>query len=287
MIGQHAYTVLIELARLCVWLLILSVLFVPLERLFSLNKQPVFRKAIALDLGYYFLGSVVPALVLSAPLGVVAWGAHRLMPGDVVAAIANLPIWLRAALAMVVGETGFYWGHRWTHEIPLLWRFHAIHHSATQLDFLVSSRAHPVDMVFTRLCGLIPLYVLGLAGPLGSSGSAIAVAVLLVGSMWGFFIHANLRWRFGPLEWLISSPAFHHWHHTLTGPVNHNYAPMLPWLDAVFGTLHLPRGQWPTQYGTDTPVAGSLAAQLVQPFAPPPEAPAAVPATVRQDARPV
>jgi sterol desaturase/sphingolipid hydroxylase (fatty acid hydroxylase superfamily) len=75
-----------------------------------------------------------------------------------------------------------------------------------------------------------------------------------------------LRWRFGPLEWLIATPAFHHWHHTLAGPVNRNYAPMLPWMDALFGTLHLPRKQWPAQYGTDTRVPTSLAAQLVQPF---------------------
>jgi sterol desaturase/sphingolipid hydroxylase (fatty acid hydroxylase superfamily) len=265
---QQIVPFLIDLARLGAWLVILCAIFVPLERLFAVQRKPVFRRQIAVDVGYYLIGGILPALMLAPPLALVAWGAHALVPAEWLAAVAALPTWARVAAAMVVGEAGFYWGHRWSHEIPLLWRFHAIHHSAEHMDFLVSARAHPVDMVFTRLCGLIPLYVLGIAGPLDQSGSALVVAVLLAMSMWSFFVHANLRWRFGPLEWLIATPGFHHWHHTRAGPIDRNYAPMLPWMDALFGTLHLPRGQWPAQYGTDTKVAPSLAAQLAQPFLP-------------------
>jgi len=169
---------------------------------------------------------------------------------------------------LAVGEMGFYWGHRWSHEVPFLWQFHAIHQSAEHVDFMVSTRAHPVDMVFGRLCGLVPLYALGLAGPIGARGSAVPVAVLLAGRVWGYFIHANLRWRLGPLEWIVSSPAFHHWHHTLNGPINRNYASMLPWVDRMFGTFYLPKGQWPVAYGINGAIADSLGAQLVQPLWP-------------------
>ena len=78
----------------------------------------------------------------------------------------------------------------------------------------------------------------------------------------------TVRWRLGPLEWLLATPAFHHWHHT-NGTENRdrNYAAMLPVLDRTFGTLHLPR-HWPEVYGVDTAVGGTLVQQIVGPLAP-------------------
>jgi sterol desaturase/sphingolipid hydroxylase (fatty acid hydroxylase superfamily) len=265
-IDRHLVSLLVDVFRLSLWLLILAVIFVPLERLFALHPQRVFRKAIGVDLGYYFLNSLLTGVLLSVPMAAIALAARHIVPGSLHAAIAAWPLWLRLTAALVVGELGFYWGHRWTHEIPFLWQFHAIHHSAPQLDFLVNTRAHPVDIVFVRLCGLAPLYVLGLGGPASAAGSVVPVIVVLLGTLWGFFIHANLRWRLGPLEWLVSSPAFHHWHHTLAGPVNRNYAPLLPWIDRMFGTLHGSGRQWPAAYGIDGMMAPSLGGQLLQPL---------------------
>jgi sterol desaturase/sphingolipid hydroxylase (fatty acid hydroxylase superfamily) len=258
----------IQILRLCLWLVILAVIFTPLERLFALHPKKIFRKAIVTDLGYYFLSSLVPSILLSIPLAFVAWTVHRFIPAGFTSAIAAWPLSVRIIASLIIGEIGFYWGHRWSHEIPFLWRFHAIHHSAEHLDFLVSTRAHPVDMVFTRLCELTPLYVLGLASPIGRSGSLIPILVILIGTVWGFFIHANVRWRFGPLEWLVSTPAFHHWHHTNDGPayINKNYSPMWPFVDRLFGTLYLPKDKQPASYGIDQPMPHTLFGQLVEPF---------------------
>jgi sterol desaturase/sphingolipid hydroxylase (fatty acid hydroxylase superfamily) len=67
---------------------------------------------------------------------------------------------------------------------------------------------------------------------------------------------------------LISTPAFHHWHHTKDGPeyINKNYAAILPLMDKCFGTFFLPKREWPAKYGIDTPMAPGLIGQLLQPF---------------------
>jgi sterol desaturase/sphingolipid hydroxylase (fatty acid hydroxylase superfamily) len=263
---QHILAFLMSAARLCAWLLLLALVFLPLERLFALHPQRFFRKALAQDLGYYFVSGLVPGLLLAMPLSLVAVGAHALVPQSLQATVADWPLWQRVIAGLVVGEIGFYWGHRWTHEIPFLWRFHSIHHSAEDIYFLISSRAHPIDSVFTRLCGLVPVYALGIATPLTPEGGAVSALLVLAITLWGFFIHANVRWRLGPLEWLIATPAFHHWHHTLGEQRDCNYAPMLPWIDRIFGTHYLPRNQWPSAYGIAEKLPASLGGQLAYPL---------------------
>jgi sterol desaturase/sphingolipid hydroxylase (fatty acid hydroxylase superfamily) len=266
LIGQQLVVRLSTAVRPAVWLMILVVIFVPLERVFAVHPQKILRKGIFTDLGYYFLSSLLPALLLGAPLGLLAWVVHQTVPSGVHAAMAALPLWGRVFCGLVAGEIGYYWGHRLSHEIPFLWRFHSIHHSAEEVNFLVSSRAHPVDMVFGRFCGTVPIYVLGLGGPESLADNQVPVLVALIAVAWGFFIHANLRWRFGPLEWLISTPAFHHWHHTRNGPINRNYSATLPWVDRLFATHYLPSNAWPEAYGIEAEMPDSLVEQLAYPL---------------------
>lgn len=265
---HHLHVLLVSAFRLLAWLLLLAVVFLPLEHLFALHRRKTFCRSLAGDIGFYFISGLVPALLLTPVLALVAVGAHLAVPYRVHAAVAAWPIWARAAAALVVGEIGFYWGHRWTHEIPFLWRFHSIHHNPPQVYFLVSARAHPIDNVFTRLCGLVPVYLLGLATPLTPAGGMVSALLVLAITMWGFLIHANVRWRLGPLEWVISTPAFHHWHHSLAEPRDRNYASMLPCMDWIFGTHYLPRDRWPSAYGVEAELPGSLGAQLIYPLQP-------------------
>lgn len=259
---------MLQVLRLSAWLVILAVVFTPLELIFALRPKKIFRKGIVTDVGYYFLNGIVPGFVLSFPLALLAWWTHRILPSEFIALIVAMPLWARLFAGMVVGEIGYYWGHRWSHTIPLLWRFHCVHHSAEEVDYLVSTRAHPVDLVFSRLCELAPMYIFGLASPVAFKGSLVPIVVTVVGTFWGFFIHANVTWRFGPLEWLVSTPAFHHWHHSNDGPeyINKNYAPMLPWVDWLFGSLYLPKDKQPQRYGIDQPISPILFGQLVEPL---------------------
>lgn len=250
-------------------LLLLALLMLPLERVFALRRgQPsvLQRAGLGRDVGYYFLTSLLPMRLLALPLAGVVW----LLPQGLIDWSA-WPFGARLTLSLVVAEIGFYWGHRAMHAQAWLWRLHRVHHSAEQMDWLVNTRAHPLDLVLTRACGLLPLYLLGLAqahtpGQLDTMG----LWVTLIGSIWGYVIHANLRWRLGPLAQVISSPAFHHEHHRRLGSNGrtHNYAALMPWVDRLFGTFRAdPAG--PTDFGLDEPIAPGIAAQLIDPFLPP------------------
>jgi sterol desaturase/sphingolipid hydroxylase (fatty acid hydroxylase superfamily) len=254
----------VDTFRLSVWLVLLVVIFVPLERLFSLRPCGFLRPQVGNDLIYYFLNSLLPAAIIGLPLGALAMLGREIMPAAFHQALQQLPLWLSITAGLIIGDIGSYWGHRLSHEIPLLWRFHAVHHSAEHIDFLVNVRGHPIDMVVTRMFGLAPLYILGLAHA-GPSGSMPAIVIAFSGTLLSFFLHANIRLRFGPLEGLIATPAFHHWHHSCTDHINHNYAATFPWIDRVFGTYHLPR-HFPTAYGTRTPVPATLIGQLLSPL---------------------
>jgi hypothetical protein len=83
-----------------------------------------------------------------------------------------------------------------------------VHHSAEQLDFLVNTRMQPVELVWSRMVMLTPIFALGLDNPVRFDDGLIAAAVLLLGSMWGCFIHSNIRWRLGPFEWLLTTLPF-------------------------------------------------------------------------------
>ena len=163
------------------------------------------------------------------------------------------------------------------HENAFLWRFHAIHHSAEHMDWLVNTRSHPIDVVFGRLCSYVPLYALGLFQPTGLKADIVPLLFVLIGKLWSYLIHANLRWRWGWVERIVATPAFHHWHHTNDGPsvINKNYAAMVPALDRLFGTLYLP-DTLPDRYGIDAPMPHDMAGQLLYPVLPPsPAKPAA------------
>lgn len=265
---QYFSAIALNIFRLCVWLVLLSIIFIPLERLTPQNRQKVFRKEFLIDVGHYFLNSLLPQLMLVLPLSIIASVVHHLQPLGIYGWIEKMPFLWRFVLTIIVGDFGGYWIHRWSHEIPFLWRFHCIHHSAKEMDWLVNTRAHPFDMFFTRLFALIPVYLLGLAQPASKTADLVPMLYVFVGTIWSFLIHANVCWRFGFLEKWISTPAFHHWHHTNDDPkyIDKNYAAILPVMDIIFGTFYLPKNRWPSQYGIDMPVASSFTEQILQPL---------------------
>jgi sterol desaturase/sphingolipid hydroxylase (fatty acid hydroxylase superfamily) len=252
--------------RLAAWLLPLALVFMPLEHFFARRPSRLRDNAILQNLSFYFINGLVPGLVLAVPLSLVAYGASLALPEQVHISVASWTLWTRVAIGLVVNEVGTYWGHRMTHAVPFLWRFHSIHHSPERMYFLTSTFAHPIDKIVLRVCGLAPVYLLGIASPFTPDGRAVSAMLLLVLYLWGFFIHSNLKWRFGSLEWIFATPGFHHWHHTRTDHRDRNFSPMLPAVDWLFGTLYLPDKRWPTEYGIEVAMPNTLGGRLLHPF---------------------
>jgi sterol desaturase/sphingolipid hydroxylase (fatty acid hydroxylase superfamily) len=240
---------------------ITCLVFVPLERLFALHPdQKIFRHAWGNDLIFLFVNGVLTKLAILAIVVASMFAAPRIIPASFQSAVGGLPYWVQIPVAILLSDLVVYWMHRMFHAVPWLWKFHAIHHSAEELDWLVAFRVHPVDQILTKGLSLVPVFTIGF------SDWTIGLYTLLF--YWqSIFIHANVRIGFGPLRWLIASPEFHHWHHSNDIDArDKNFAAQLPVLDALFGSLHLPRGQVPTAYGLDQPMPQRYVPQLIYPF---------------------
>jgi lathosterol oxidase len=223
-------------------LILYTVIFVPLERLFARLPQDVFRPGWRTDLTYFFVSAllvqITTILTLKPAMVLFSWAVHP----DVQRIVSAAPAIVQFAAILVVADVTQYWVHRAFHRVPFLWRFHAIHHSAEQMDWLAGSRLHLVDVAITRGLTYVPIYLLGFA-------EAPFFAYLVLVSAQATFIHANVRFDFGALRWLFVTPQFHHWHHAdADEAIDTNFAVHLPLIDYLFGTMHLPR-QWPTGYG--------------------------------------
>lgn len=123
-----AFTIGIAFIGLCL-------VFRPLEMVFPAKKgQKFFRPEWWQDL-FFFLGQYLlfSALVLYL---LSSWGGwlQAWIPENFREAVRAQPSWLQAVEVVLLSDLFVYWGHRLQHKVPLLWRFHAVHHSAEHLD---------------------------------------------------------------------------------------------------------------------------------------------------------
>ena len=221
-----------------------SLIFIFIEKLFALRKdQPVFRPEWQTDFHHFIVNHMVVGFVLLATNLLVhrlfGWAANDGIRGWV----QGLNFWVALFLIILVADLVQYWTHRAYHEVPLLWRLHAVHHSVKSMDWMAGSRQHILELLITRTLVLAPIYVLGF------SKEVIDAYIVVVGFQ-AVFNHANVSVRLGPLRYLIVTPNFHHWHHSQDDEaIDKNYAAHFAFLDYLFGTAVKSDREWPAQYG--------------------------------------
>jgi sterol desaturase/sphingolipid hydroxylase (fatty acid hydroxylase superfamily) len=225
-----------------VGLVILAIIFIPLERLFALRPRQILRSGWRTDVVHYLINGAALKVGIVVAVAVVGTVLRAFVPAAFRTAIAASPSWVQIVAALAITTVGGYAGHRAAHEVPLLWRFHRVHHSVREMDWLAANHLHPLDQIFIRSAAVLPLYALGF-------GRVSLGAFVVLTTLQAIFVHANVRVTFGPLRWLIATPQFHHWHHAREPKAyNSNYAGEFPAVDALFGTLVLTR----------RPVAGAV-----------------------------
>lgn len=149
------------------------------------------------------------------------------------------PLLLQLPVAMLLIGFTEYWWHRMSHELPILWRLHATHHSSPRLYWLNAGRFHPLDTFVSYTITVGPLLILG-ASP------ELLLFVTLWVSVHGLFQHSNIHLRLGPLNYIFSMAELHRWHHSKSlDEANANYGNNIIFWDIVFGTMYYPKDRAP------------------------------------------
>ncbi len=170
------------------------------------------------------------------------------------------PSALQTVLGLVVMEAGLYWKHRLAHEWPLLWRFHAVHHSVARLWFFNTGRFHLVDTVTGLAVGMPVLLLLGAPHDVLVLCSAVTAII-------GILTHSNVEMRGGWLDYVFNTPSLHRWHHSKDlSEGNRNYGENLMLFDLLFGTFYRADRRPPADIGISHAMPQSFLGQLKAPF---------------------
>jgi sterol desaturase/sphingolipid hydroxylase (fatty acid hydroxylase superfamily) len=212
------------------------------------------------------VGGLAPPLLFNA---LFVAGLVRL--GEAVQARIGHGLWplhwslgAQIVLAVLVAEFFVYWMHRALHQVASLWRFHAVHHAAERLYWLNANRVHPVESLVAYCPAFGALVFLGAPSMVLGAWGALA-------GIHGITQHMNASVRLGPLNFILSTPALHRWHHSRNRKyADGNYGAVTIFWDLIFGTrVFPPQPHEPSDLGVDhapSYVLGSSWQLLSAPF---------------------
>jgi sterol desaturase/sphingolipid hydroxylase (fatty acid hydroxylase superfamily) len=242
------------------------------ERLAPAVRRPLRARGQVQDACYL----VVFALVVVPFSTLLGYGADSVLttwtPWLMLRSTAGLPGWFAVGIALVLMDGCNWLVHLADHKVGALWRVHALHHSQEELSVLTTFRSHPLEHTVSTFGATLPVVVLAGYHPVTP---LLITGYLLLGTL----PHANVAWRFGPLDRLVVSPAYHRVHHRLEGRQDVNLGIVLSLWDVLAGRAVLPsRGTAPCATGLPgrpLPVeqslrsyrpVGLLCRQLAEPF---------------------
>lgn len=174
-----------------------------------------------------YLLSVTLVIAISDFLSARGIGIGGFWPHD-------LPVAVQAGLMLLAADFPRYWMHRAFHRFTPLWRLHAVHHSPHRLYWLNVGRFHPIEKAIQYAVDALPFALLAVS-------NEVLAAYFVFYALNGFFQHSNCKLRLGPLNYIVSGPELHRWHHSeAAGESDNNFGNNLIVWDLLFGTRFLP-----------------------------------------------
>ena len=155
----------------------------------------------------------------------------------------HLPIFVQAAIMLLGADFLRYWLHIASHRWDLLWKLHSVHHSPSKLYWINVARFHPIEKMLQFLLDALPFIILGV-------GEQVVSLYFIFYAVNGFFQHSNIELRLGFLNYIVSGPELHRWHHSVViRESNQNYGNNLIIWDLLFGTWFLPKDKEVSEMG--------------------------------------
>jgi len=230
----------------------------------SVTTQRIVRNDTKIDFFYWLMETTMLGLVIKLVLAVLITfiAAIGLSGLAGVEAFKNLHVAVQVLIIIILIDFAGYWLHRFFHG-GKRWQFHSIHHSPKELDWISAVRFHPFEPVLV----ITTQYLLA-AMLFGFDNKLIGVA-MIIRSTYGFFVHSNLSWNLGVFRYVLCSPVFHRWHHTMIKEgIDKNFGGLFSCWDFIFGTVYLPENGkiQPHSFGVKDDVGNSFVKQLLYPF---------------------
>jgi len=190
------------------------------------------------NLGIVVLNTIILRLLFpAAAVGVAAFVSEQ---GWGLLNYYQIPLAVSIVLSVIAMDFIIYLQHVMVHAIPVLWRFHRVHHADLDYDVTTGARFHPIEIILSMFIKFATIMVLG--PPI----VAVIIFEVILNAM-AMFNHGNIRLPKSidrVLRWLVVTPDMHRVHHSVEdNETNSNYGFNLSIWDRLFGTyIDQPRG---------------------------------------------
>jgi len=198
----------------------------PKRRLTVSKTERWFNNLSIIAIDNLLLALLVPAIAIKTAMIAQkgGWGLFN---------YTHVPYWISVICSVLFLDMVIYLQHLMFHAVPLLWRFHMMHHADLDIDVTTGLRFHPVEILISMVIKVAAVTVIG-----APVLAVLLFEILLNGT--SMFNHSNVRLPYNIdrfLRLLVVTPDMHRVHHSVTiRETNSNFGFNFPWWDRIYGT---------------------------------------------------